>query len=595
MARELTPEEIARNKSLEAKSSQAQPQQAQPQQAPGGSKGHMRDTPFNKEQAGDFTGKFTRGAAAITTVGASEIPLKGGSLGGRAQAATKNFSDSTFDFFKKLDPTNTAIPRASTEGMDTVSGEARGVGSRAKQAGDDLRNNPVQAREVTFNPAEGAPNVQAQQVRGTTQQVQAKEAETFQMTPAQIAEMREAQAAQIARGDDTALRERQLALASSLEAQAAGQGPSLAEAQLKRGGEQAIAAQAAMAASARGGNPILAQRQAAQQTAATQQDLAGRAAELRIQEQTAARQALGGVLEGARGQDIGVATSQAQLGQQAELSNVDAQRQRALAQAQLDQEAGKVNVQEAGETSRFNVSEDLKGQLANQATDLSAAQGDQTTDLAAQTTNQKSSNEMAMFNADKNLQAQTANQVANLQAQGMTLDNIAKMMGLELETLKVIMGAETTKYTTAQATNQAEREGSKNMLGNLVGTAGTVVAMCFPAGQQVLLADGSEKAIEAVRIGDSVAEGGKVLEVRVYDASGSEWLFAIGQAMMTGSHAVWDAGQGAWCRADEAGVPVGPASQVFTLVTETGTLIVGGQLVGDDEHDAYDLNQKKVA
>lgn len=140
-----------------------------------------------------------------------------------------------------------------------------------------------------------------------------------------------AQAAQIAMGPQEGVRGRQMSLASALEQQAAGQGPSLAQSQLDRATGQNIAQAMALAASQRGQTAGQGLRQIAQQTQSAQEAAARDAATLRIQEQMQARQQLGDVLQGTRGQDIGLATSQAGLQQQAALAN----QQAALQQQQI--------------------------------------------------------------------------------------------------------------------------------------------------------------------------------------------------------------------------------------------------------------------
>jgi hypothetical protein len=422
----------------------------------------------------------------------------------------------------------------------------------------------------------------------------AGEAQAASFDAAQIAAIREAEAARIAR-EDQAIRDRQLALASALEAQAAGVGPSVAEAQLRRSGEQAIAAQAAMAASARGGNPILAQRQAAQQTAAIQQDLAGRAAELRLQEQAQARQALGQVLGEARGQDIGVTTEQARLVQQAELSNVAAERERALAQAQLEQQATQFGAAEQGATSRFNVEQGLRASLANQGVDVQTALADQAAVQQSLQFNAKARDEMARFATDANLRASLANQAAALQAQGMTLDGIAKFLGLEQDSVKSILGSQTDMFKSEQARLGAEKQAQQQMGGSILSTAASVLALCFPAGQLVIMEDGTSKPIECVQVGEQVAEGGEVLEIRHYVSN--EALYRVGDTVATGEHAVWalDSGWTSFAAIGELIEPAGTARNVFTLVTATGVMVVGDQLCGDDEHDANDLVAKECA
>lgn len=137
-------------------------------------------------------------------------------------------------------------------------------------------------------------------------------------------------AAQIAQAPQEQVRNQQMAYLGQLGQQAAGNGPSAAQAQLKMATDRAMASNLAMGAA--GGTPA-AMRQAAFNNAAAQQDLAGQSAALRAQEQQAAMGMLGQQLGGVREQDLGLATNQAQLNQQTQ-----------LAQAQLNQDTAKTNL-----------------------------------------------------------------------------------------------------------------------------------------------------------------------------------------------------------------------------------------------------------
>lgn len=125
-------------------------------------------------------------------------------------------------------------------------------------------------------------------------------------------------------------RARQNALLDQLMAASNGQGPSAAQQQLKMGADRNMANALAMAAAQ--GTPGAA-RQAAFQRAAATQDLAGQSAILRAQEINDARGLLGQVAQGTRAQDIGLATDQAGLQQQAQATN-----------AQLAQDTAKTNL-----------------------------------------------------------------------------------------------------------------------------------------------------------------------------------------------------------------------------------------------------------
>lgn len=153
-----------------------------------------------------------------------------------------------------------------------------------------------------------------------------------------------AQAAQAAGFNTQAqdqIRAQQMGMLSQLGQAAAGQGPSVAQGQFQRNLDQAIAAQRAQAASARGVSPGLAQRMAQQGIAQLTGQAAGDAAQLRAQEQVAARGQLADALSGVRGQDIGAAQGVMQgsqfnagLTQQAALANQQANLQN---QAGMDQ------------------------------------------------------------------------------------------------------------------------------------------------------------------------------------------------------------------------------------------------------------------
>lgn len=105
--------------------------------------------------------------------------------------------------------------------------------------------------------------------------------------------------------------------------------------------------QRSMAAGARGVSPALAQRMAAKNIASAQQGLAAQAGILRANEQIAAQQSLAGMLSGARGQDIGLATNQAQLGMQAGQFNAGQYNQGLFQNAGFQQQANLANQQAA--------------------------------------------------------------------------------------------------------------------------------------------------------------------------------------------------------------------------------------------------------
>lgn len=233
---------------------------------------------------------------------------------------------------------------------------------------------------------------------------------------AQAGPVERAQTAQINMGPQAELRARQMALADATQAAMNGQAPSVAAQLLKQGADRNIAQQYALAASARGQNVGLAARNAAQGAATIGAQQAADAALLRAKEITDARAQLGGLLEGVRGADVNLATSQ----------------------AGFENQTGMFNAGEANNTSRFNVGqvndqERMRAQLAQQlgianagfSNEASMFNAGQTNDLAAQraqleqqlsTFNAGQSNQVGMFNAGAQnersaLQAQLAQQL----------------------------------------------------------------------------------------------------------------------------------------------------------------------------------------
>lgn len=118
-----------------------------------------------------------------------------------------------------------------------------------------------------------------------------------------------------------AFRGHQMNLVTQLADQAAGKGQSLAQAQMQGAMSQNVAQQFAMANSARGGFNPAAQRAAIQNAGQMNAQAAQVGMQGALAERTAAGQLLGQVAQGARGQDLQVATDQAKLSQDATIQN----------------------------------------------------------------------------------------------------------------------------------------------------------------------------------------------------------------------------------------------------------------------------------
>lgn len=159
-------------------------------------------------------------------------------------------------------------------------------------------------------------------------------------------------------------RQQQMGLAQQLMSQANGQGPSVAGSQLQQSTEQNLQAAMAQAASARGGNLGAMQYQLGNARANIQQQAAMGLAQARIQEQMAARSQLGDVLNSGRGADIGLASQQAQLGQQNAQFNAGQLQQNNQFNAGLLQNTNQFNVNAGMQQDQYKMN--MKAQLLQQ-------------------------------------------------------------------------------------------------------------------------------------------------------------------------------------------------------------------------------------
>ena len=138
-------------------------------------------------------------------------------------------------------------------------------------------------------------------------------------------------------------RDAQNQLSSSLTSTAAGQGPSVAQEQLRQSTAANINQQMSAAQSMHGTARLAAMRNAGMQNAAIQQQANSQASGLRAQEIATAQSNLGNVLGTQRGQDIGLASQNAQLAQQTGMTNSGYQQQANSLNAQLGQQTNLAN------------------------------------------------------------------------------------------------------------------------------------------------------------------------------------------------------------------------------------------------------------
>lgn len=147
-------------------------------------------------------------------------------------------------------------------------------------------------------------------------------------------------------------RDQQQGFVNRLQSDMNGGQPSLAEMQLRRGSDAAVANAQALAASGGPGNYAMSQRQAMQQAAVQGQNLAADTAQLRAQEYAQARGEMGNAVQNMRSQDLqnqgqsyqnitnqaGLQAQQSQAMRAQDLQAAGMSYQNALAQAQFEQQ-----------------------------------------------------------------------------------------------------------------------------------------------------------------------------------------------------------------------------------------------------------------
>ena len=286
---------------------------------------------------------------------------------------------------------------------------------------------------------------------------------TSQMRASRLDPARTISAATIDPSQQAEFRAQQQDLVAALQAQAAGEGPSLAQMQMDEAREQNIAQAMALAASQRGLGAGQGLRQISDQAQLATQQAARDAVRGRLQEQMAAQGQLGNVLAGARGQDIGLAAEQAGLAQQAGLSNQAAQNQFALQQAAMQQDAAARN------QAAMNQFVLAQGAMDQQAAAANMAAGNQFTLQRAGMAQQTA---LANQAAQLRQQAQQDALMQALTAQMGQERERQDMMGMDLARLQA--NAQAGLQDLAARGYASRQNAITGLLGGLAGAGATI-------------------------------------------------------------------------------------------------------------------------
>ena len=336
------------------------------------------------------------------------------------------------------------------------------------------RMQPVEAQQVSANvdgmqasQAAFAEAIKAQQIQGTTydptlaQRTQVGQATTYS-------------GAQVQQDQQNQLREQQINQLQNLSS-----APTAAELMSKQQQEEAVKRAMSQAASARGGNIALAQRQAQQIMQEDVQKIAGQAQVNAAQEQLQKQQLAAQIAQQARTGDIDLAKAQAEMTQQAGLQAAELGTKTTLTQAELDQTRELTNAALATDASKWTAQSLFDAAKANQDASLKADIQTALNNVDVSKFNANAQNQMEQFKADAKLRANIANQAADLQAKGMNLDAIAKQMGVEMDALKSLLGASTAVFQTKTAQNTEKGRMDAAKKAGILGGIASGVASVF--------------------------------------------------------------------------------------------------------------------
>lgn len=267
------------------------------------------------------------------------------------------------------------------------------------------------------------------------------------------------------------IRGQQQDLTQALRDRMEGRGPSVGQAQydLAKG---EIASQAlGAAAQARGNDAVAARRDAIRSIGEQEQKAALSAALIRAQESAAASGQLGSVLDSTRGQDIGLATTQAGLTQganlanqanttQVNLANADAQTRVGMQNAVNQQGVSLANAASANQRQEFNAGQMQSAALANQA--AQNARDTQVAQLKLQASqgNQAAANQLAQFNA-----AQTNARADTTAGQQLAADtgNAGRQQQNSQFNAGQTQGADVTNAANSLAAKQLEQQRQESL------------------------------------------------------------------------------------------------------------------------------------
>lgn len=278
---------------------------------------------------------------------------------------------------------------------------------------DSFTNRDSEANQADIANRRAGIDARQAQTMGSTQVAANERAGTAQAGPTERGTLTTAGNTNIARGEDTEMRAYQQALANQLMNQTQGKGPAfdLANNSYRQANEQAVKNMMGVLA-ANGGavNPAMAQRALLDAQTNIETQNAQALANDKLRAQMAAQQQLGGVVTGARSQDIGVNTDQANLYQQTALANMGAANDMSKFNAGQGNTLNLENARLRQQTNLFNAGETNDANALQAQLDFQQKQAN----LEAYYKNQGMNDEMVRYYTDRQMQLDEADRAAQM-------------------------------------------------------------------------------------------------------------------------------------------------------------------------------------
>lgn len=180
------------------------------------------------------------------------------------------------------------------------------------------------------------------------------------------------------------------------------------------------------------------------------------------------------------------------------------------------------------------------------------------------------------------------------------INQLQSLTGMEMDRNSMNLNARQSDIQNALSEQDAKRQDSMDSWKTQMETWASnkqadaqrsAAGGCFPGHVEILMADGSRKAIQDIKLGERVFSGGRVTKVIQALSKGHQW-YSYRDCFVTGDHAVLENGKWVRVKDSEKGSKINAFFPVlFNLSTDGHILMVNDILFSDyDETDQVGLS-----